>query len=621
MKLFFQTAKYDMALSVAIITALLIHYSGFLAPAYDGELIFLIACLGAGPVVISAVRQLVRRTISMDLLASVALIFSLVSQEWASASFIALMLAASRMLQAVTERRTERSIKSLLTFRPSVANRIRDNRAEEVPIEQLLVGDVIEVDLGERIPVDGSIVAGEIAVDESSLTGESFPVDKSVGGKVFSSTMVASGSARIVIEKLGKDTTLEKIIALVESSGAHKSRFQTLGERFGKLYLIGIFALAFTILYFTGNTRLVLSVVLVACADDVAIAVPLAYLTATSAAAKRGVIVKGSGYLEALGSADTIVFDKTGTLTKGRLHVIKVVAAPSWTEHQVLSYCGAMSAQSHHPIALAIHTYVKQRNIQFALTERVEEAGGMGMYGISDGKEIVFGRRIFIESKGIRIGGALVHEVERLEGEGKSISYIALAREVIGFVALTDEIRPQVKGAVERLRRLGVANIVMLTGDNVQAANAVARVVGIDDVHARLLPEEKVAHIKRYTDASRVVAMVGDGVNDAAALRMATVGIAMGAIGYDAAIESADIVLMHDDISKIADVIELAYFVRRISKEDFMIWGASNILGLALVFGGFMGPAGAAAYNFITDFFPLINSLRTKRHSSVKTIA
>lgn len=608
-----KVAKFDIILSLAIIFAVALRYSGFLPAPAGHYLIMAAAILGTLPVLVSAVRELFKKDISMDLLASIALVFSLLSKEWLGASFIALMIAAARILQSVTESQAERNIKSLFKLRPQKAKIIKNNNVEEILITALKMGDVVVVDLGDRIPVDGKNISGILAVDESSLTGESVPVDKNIGDKVFSSTIVVGGSAHILVEKIGKDTTLEKIIALFEVSGEFKPHFQTLGEKFGKIYLIGIFIVSFLTLYVTHNTKLVLSIMLVICADDVAVAVPLAYLSATRRAAKLGVIIKGSHYLETLGAIDTIVFDKTGTLTSGHLQLSEIRSFSEYSEKELLSYCGSLMEQSNHPVSKTIYTYAKKAGVELGLAEKVAEVGGMGLSGEYKNKKILFGRKLFLKSKNIEIGEVVSNEISRLESNGKSNSFIVINNKIAGVVALTDEVRGNAKRAIDHIKNLGVSNIVMLTGDNEKVAERVAKEVGITEFHAGLFPEQKVAYIKSYIDSGKTVAMVGDGVNDAAALRLATVGIAMGAIGYDTAIESADIVLMKDDITKIADIMKLASFTRGLAIQDFGIWGLSNILGLALVFTGFIGPAGAAAYNFLTDFIPLGNSLRLPR--------
>jgi len=269
--------------------------------------------------------------------------------------------------------------------------------------------------------------------------------------------------------------------------------------------------------------------------------------------------------------------------------------------------------QSSHPISKTIYNYAKSKGVHLELVENVEEIGGMGLMGKFEDKQILFGRKAFLVSRNIEINETVSAEISRLENEGKSNSFVVINNKLVGIIALTDEVRSNAKTAIEHIKKLGIKNIIMLTGDNEKVAERIAKEVGITEFHAGLFPEQKVAYIKSYIESKKTVAMVGDGVNDAAAMRIATVGIAMGAIGYDTAIESADIVLMRDDISKIAEVMKLARFTERLSIQDFWIWGFSNILGLSLVFAGVIGPTGAAAYNFLTDFFPLGNSLRSNK--------
>ncbi len=602
----------DSALSGFLVLALLLHYAHIFPGGGDIFLIVAAAMAGTMPVLwnaVLAVRQ--REWASMDMLASIALIFSLLDLQWASAAFIALMLASARILGAVTEERTERGIKGLLKLRPETAKVERGGKVQIVPLGEVVVGDIVIVDLGEYVPIDGSVISGTASINESSLTGESLPVEKGVGSKVFSSTLVASGSIRIKTEKVGKDTTLEKIIALVESARAEKPQMQTLGEKFGKIYLISVFIVSGILLFITHNVSFVLSVVLVVCADDVAIAIPLAYLGAIGVAARYGVIVKGGAHLEALGSASSIVFDKTGTLTKGNLAVSHVTVAEGHKEKDVVAAAMFAACRSKHPVSRAIVAYGNGQGCEEESGEPIEEIGGKGIVTTMHGEIVHLGRISFLQEQGVHISPALETEANAVFDSGQSVTFVAKGKETIGFLAVADELRHNAKQVMEELKELGIRRTVMLTGDNERVAAAVAKKIGIDDFHAGLLPDGKVAVVNEMSRKETVV-MVGDGVNDAAALSAANVGIAMGAMGVDAAIESAEIVLMHDDLSRIPDVILLARSTRRIAIEDFWIWGITNIFGLALVFAGFIGPTGAAAYNFISDFFPILNSARVR---------
>lgn len=603
--------KLDLVLSVVLVLILGLHYARLLS-AFDAYFLLGAAIIGTLPVFWSAARAVYEREwASMDMLASIALAFSLFAAQWSSAVFIALMLAAARILGSLTAERVEKSITGLLKLRPDTVKVEQHGRIETIPLAEVKEGDIVVVDLGERVPIDGTIINGSAAIDESSLTGESLPVEKTSGAKVYSSTLVANGNIHIQTERVGKETTLERIIALVESARAEKPKTQTLGEKFGKAYLIGVFICATVLLVATQNISLVLAVVLVVCADDIAVAIPIAYLRGISAAAKRGVIVKGARHLELLGKAQIIVFDKTGTLTKGKLAVSEVVAAAGHSEKEVLEAGVLAARRSKHPLSRAFVAHALSNGVVGSEPESVEEVSGKGIIAHTSNETVMIGRESFLEFQGITIPAELKMKSTTHSSEGRSVSYIAHNNTAIGFVAVSDEVKENAKMAIAELKRLGIAKVVMLTGDNEHVARSVAGQIGIDDFRAALLPEDKVGVIKELLNEG-VVVMVGDGVNDAAALSVANVGVAMGALGVDGAIESAEIVLMRDDLMTIPETMQLAHQVTRVSVEDFWIWGITNVAGLALVFGGFMGPSGAAAYNFISDFFPLFNSFRVR---------
>jgi heavy metal translocating P-type ATPase len=545
----------------------------------------------------------------MDLLASIALVFSLLSGEWVSAIFIELMLAAARILEDVTKDRTERSIRGLLKLRPELAQVEQGGTLVKTKLKDIRVGDIVVVSLGERIPVDGVVLSGEGSVNESTLTGESLPIDKKEGSRVMSSTLVESGSLRVRTTHTGKDTTLERVIRLVESAREEKPSAQTLGEKFGKIYLISIFIGAACIYFFTQNLSLLLAVVLVVCADDVAVAIPIAYLRAIRTSAAHGVIVKGGKHLELLGQIKTIVFDKTGTLTTGKLVISSVATIEGESEKEVVEAGLVAACRSSHPFSKALQQYAKQKGLEPSLPDSVEEKGGMGIIATKGDTKIVTGRKIFLEEMNIQIPETLFTLSEKDAEQGKSISYIAKDSKCIGFFSASDTPKPDAKTTLAHLRTLGVKKFVMLSGDNARTAESIAREIGIDEWHAELKPEDKVEAIRRLQSKEHV-AMVGDGVNDAAALSIASVGIAMGGLGSEGTIESAQIVLMRDDLKALPMAIQIAHSARRVSKQDFYIWGSTNLLGLILVFGGVIGPAGAAAYNFLSDFLPLANSLR-----------
>ncbi len=599
----------DVILSVALVAVLILHYSRVFL-VFDTEVLVAATCLGTLPVFISAVQSLREKDwASMDMLASIALILSIASNEFASAVFISLMLSFSRILENITERKTRKNIDSLLKLRPEKAKVDVGGILREVKTEDIHVGDNIIVDVGEYIPIDGVVLDGVASINESSLTGESLPVEKEKGDLVSSGTFVVSGSLKIQTKYIGEDTSLEKIIRLVEQAQEEKPKTQTLGERFGKVYLVSVFVVATALFLWTRNLPLVLSVVLVVCADDVAVAIPLGYLKAIGSAAKQGVIIKGGKHLEALGKVNAIVFDKTGTLTTGVLQVTSVVSEKEEGEEEVIRIGSIVSRRSNHPLAIAITAYGDSRNGKETYPEQAEVIEGKGVVARIGDDNIALGREVLMQERGSSVSDSLRRKAEGCEARGESVSYIEKNGEVIGFFAASDTIKPDAKKTIKALYSLGIKKIVILSGDNERVVRHVAEQVGIKDFEYGLLPEGKL-DVLRKLHKSHVVSMVGDGVNDAAALSISHVGIAMGALGSDSAIESAEIVLMHDSLSSLPKVIQLARDVHTISLQDFGIWVITNAFGLVLVFCGVIGPAGAAAYNFISDFFPLLNSMR-----------
>src|SRR6185369_6127433 len=391
---FLRQKYFSEAALVSVLSLILAVY--FFGLFREAMLIVLIGgtILGIIPVYLNAVKALGdREWASMDMLASVALTFSLIQREWTSAVFICLMLAAARLLGKVTEDRTEKSMRSLLSLRPPLAKVEREGKTFSLPAEQILLGDIVVADVGERIAIDGVVLSGQGTVDESALTGESMPVDKIPGNEVSSSTLVSSGSFRIETKRIGKDTTLERIIALIESSKAEKPAIETLGQRFGKLYLTIMFFGAVLLLLYTHDFSLVLAVVLVVCADDIAIAIPLAYLMAIGSATKRGIVVKGGLHLETLGRADTVIFDKTGTLTRGKPEVHAVVAAENVSEKELLE-CGMTAVRrSNHPLSKALLRYAEEKKIVAPEADSAEVVGGMGVIASLEHTQIVIGRK------------------------------------------------------------------------------------------------------------------------------------------------------------------------------------------------------------------------------------
>ncbi len=611
---FKRALRIEVAFLVVFILAFGARILGLIPAEFEMEIIGVIAFVGLVPVAKSALESLREKRINVDLLATIALFFSFITQEWISVLFINMMLSAARILDLYTKRRVHDSLKSLAKIKPLFARVIRDTEAIDIPVSEVRIGDLVLVNLGEQIPVDGYIAKGSATVDQSSLTGESVPVLKSEGEKVLSATVVVSGNITIHTEKVGAETTFERMIKLVESSQSAKSRIKTLAERFASWY-IGIMLIVSIVTYLmTGDTRLVLAIVLVVCADDIAIAIPLAYVAAIGTAARRGIIIKSADFLEQAAKITTLIVDKTGTLTMGHLVVRNVHSWGNTPLPQVVQICGGLCNRSTHPVAKAILRYALENNIHCNTAGDVTEVEGRGIIGVSEGNKVIIGRHEFLHEQGITMSDAVEQAIAEEELRGSNATLIALNGEIVGLFALADEVREGVAETITALEKSGIKETIMLTGDNAGVAKAIAERTGIDKYYPGLLPENKVSILAKYLGHGRTVAMIGDGVNDAAVLTRSDVGIAMGGIGSDAAIDSADIVLMKDDFPKLLELRSIAHKVIAVVQQNFIIWAIVNTIGLYFVFTGVFDPTRAAAYNFLTDFIPIANALRLYRY-------
>jgi len=596
-----------------ILVEILISYWFKIFPANNESILRAISVIATAPVIISAAKALKNKKVSIDLLASIALIVSLIEKEWVSAIFINLMIASARAFTDFVKIRSHSAIDSLMKLKPTKVKIIKDGKTKEILIEDVKVGDRIVVELGERVPVDGVIESGQALIDQSALTGESLHVSKKAGDKILSFTTVVSGHLVVRAEKVGQDSTFEKIIALVEQSQTDKSKIYSFIDRFSKWYIIITLGGALAVYLFSRDTNLVIGLLLVSCADDIAIATPMALMSAITHSAKHGAIIKGGDYLETLAKVKTVIFDKTGTLTKGKLKIEEIYSFGSKDKNEILKLAAIASAHSGHPIAHAIINYAKENNISIDDSEKFEEYEGKGMSILYKRKKIILGKLSFFEDLKFKMGGPQLLKIREATAEKFNITLVGYGGNLIGFIALADEIRPKMKQTIEALKNLGIKKTVMLTGDNEKVAQKVALETGIGEFHANLLPEDKLKYIRKFLNKKDKVAMVGDGVNDAPGLALSDVGIAMGAIGSDASIEAADIALMRDDISQVPDLIKIGRSTMGVVRQNIIMWGILNVLGFALVFTRVLDPSGAAAYNFICDFIPIFNSLRLFR--------
>lgn len=607
--------KINILLLVTLTFSLFSVYLKFFPSGYEMWLLIAVDFIATVPVVISAANSLINKKVTVDLLASVALFVSLIHREWASVAFINLMITSARIFGDYTQNRADAAIKSLLKLRPEKVKIKKGSQIYTIDIGKVRVGDIVLIEAGDRVPVDGIIIQGDGSFDQSSLTGESLPVTRIKGQKVFSSTLNLSGSLLVKTEKVGKDTTFEKIIALVQNAQLEKQGIQGIADKFATIYIIITLSGTIILYAITQNLSLILSILLVACADDIAVAIPMAFWGAIAMAGKQGIIIKGGNFLEGLSQVETIIFDKTGTLTKGVVRAEKIICFKGFKSEKALSLISGVESVSEHPIAKAITAHGVNDGIKFKTPDKFEEISGYGIKAYYKKTKVVAGNLKLLKKEEVKIEKEEIKVAESYQKQGYQVVFLGVEEKLVSLVVLADQIRPEARQTISELKSFGIKNIIMLTGDNELVAARIAREIGINEFHASLLPADKLNFIKAQIEKSKgKVVMVGDGVNDAAALKLADIGIAMGAIGADSAIESADIALMHDNLLKLISAIKLSRRTRKISKENFFIWGGVNSIGLALVFSFIIGPEGAAAWNFITDFFPILNALRVFRY-------
>jgi len=600
---------FNLLLCIVLILTLILNW--FKIFPKNNELILIIISLAATlTVFLSAIRSLKNKKVSIDLLASIALAVSLYEREWVSAIFINLMIASAKTFIDYVKIRSHSAIKSLLKLKPKVIKIVEDGKVTEIPVERIKEGDRVIIELGETIAVDGIVEEGEATIDQSSLTGESIPIFKRKGDNVLSFTTVVSGHLVIKTEKVGKETTFEKIIALVEQSQANKAPIYTLINKFANWYIILTITASVVVYLLSKDVNLILGLLLVSCADDIAVATPLALMSAITHSAKHGTIIKGGDYLEALSKLKVIIFDKTGTLTRGKLKIKQISPLNHKTEKEVLELAAAACSFSNHPVSQAVVNYAGKKNITSNEPTDFEEHEGRGIVATYKDKKIIIGKLPFFQELNIKITPGQIIEINKEMEEGLNVSLVGYNDELVGLMSLEDEIRPKAEKTLKKLKKLGVEKTVMLTGDNEKNAEKVSKAVGIDEFHANLLPADKLEYLKKNLNKKYKVAMVGDGVNDAPTLALSDVGIVMGAIGSDTSVEAADVALMKDDLSQIPELMRIGKSTMGIIRQNLLIWGVLNILGFSLVFMHVLSPSGAAAYNFITDFIPIFNSLR-----------
>ena len=557
-----------------------------------------------------------RRTAGTDALVSAATIASLVLRENVVALTVLWLLNIGEYLQDLTLRRTRRAIAELIAGAADTAwVHLGDGVEQQVPVTALQVGDEVVVHEHVALPVDGEIIDGDGVLDQSAITGENLPITVRPGMAVHAGGVLLRGRIVVRAHAVGSDTAVGRIIRRVEQAQQDRAPIQTVGENFSRRFVPLSFGLAAATLLLTRDVRRAMTMLLVACPCAVGLSTPTAISAAIGNGARRGILIKGGSHLEAAGRVDAVVFDKTGTLTTGRPIVTNVIAlARGWEPEQVLAYAASSEVHSRHPLAQAVIRSTEERRIEIPPHEQCEVLLGLGMRTRADGRTLLLGRLEFLRAEKVRISAKARDWVDRLRGAAETPLLLAVDGRLVGLVSLRDEVRPEARAVVDALRADGVRRIVMLTGDHPVTAAVVARELGIDEWRAEVLPEDKQDAIAALRDAGHLVAMVGDGTNDAPALALADIGVAMGISGTDVAVETADVALAGDDLRRLLELRSLARHSIGLIRQNYGMSIAVNAAGLVVGAGGALSPVLAAILHNVSSVAVAGNSARLTRH-------
>ncbi len=587
------------------------YLTGAMVSVLGFDVAMLVALVGGLPIYLESVRALAERKISADLAVTLAALAALMIRQYAVAAEVILIMLIGESLEHFAVGRTRSGIAALLALRPHDARVRRGNQEQLIHADEVRHDDLVLVRPGDRIPIDGRVLRGNSSVDESPITGESLPVDKTIGEEVFAGTINLYGSLELAVERLGRDTTLEQIIHLVEEAEEAKAPTQRLADRYATWFVPVVILAALLTGLITRDVVRSVAVLVVACPCALVLATPTAVAAGIGALVRRGVLLKGGAVLESLGRLRTVVFDKTGTLTLAKLRIDSVVAAPGFDEAEVLRLAAAVERDSEHPIGRLLVERARSDGLEVPEIAGFVACPGLGAEAAIGGLPVRVGSPRYLEQVGARMPEPLAARVTELGRQGCTVVLVARGDEVVGAVAVRDTIRPEAPEAVRRLRGMGISRIVMLTGDHEAAARSVAEALGIDEVRSGLLPQDKVDEVRRLQREAAPVAMVGDGINDAPSLVAADVGVALAEIGTDVAIASAGLVLIGDDLRKLADAVACGRRTLRIIWQNILAFAVVvNVLAVLAASLGWISPVAAAVLHQVSSLTVVLNSLR-----------
>ncbi|APJ12526.1 heavy metal translocating P-type ATPase [Bacillus safensis] len=648
-----QTARFlfSMILSLPLLWAMVSHFSftsfiwlpeAFMNPWVQLALAAPVQFIVGWPFYVGAYKALRNKSANMDVLValgtSAAFFYSLYESiqsairgtheaalYYETSAVLITLIVLGKLMEARAKGRSSEAIQKLMGLQAKEAVIERDGKQMTVPISDVKVNDLVFVKPGEKVPVDGEIIEGTTAIDESMITGESLPVDKTAGDMVIGATINKNGFIKIKATKVGKETALSQIIRVVEQAQGSKAPIQRMADHISGIFVpivVGIAVLTFLIWFFfvdpgnvTSALETFIAVIVIACPCALGLATPTSIMAGSGRAAESGILFKGGEHLEVTQSLDTVVLDKTGTVTKGEPSLTDVLAYADWTEEALLQLAGSAEQQSEHPLAQAITDGMKKQGHEAVEIEAFQADPGHGIEAIAAGHKLFIGTRKLLQKHHIQYD-QVEASVTTLEEQGKTAMLVAIDGEVAGIVAVADTIKSSSPQAIARLKEQGI-HVVMMTGDNKLTAEAIAKQAGIDHVIAEVLPEEKAAHIAALQEQGKKVAMVGDGINDAPALATANIGMAVGT-GTDVAMEAADITLMTGDLHAIADALEFSKKTMRNIKQNLFWALAYNCIGIPIAAFGFLAPWLAGAAMAFSSVSVVLNALRLQRLKPVR---
>ncbi len=603
----FGGTKKDVAFLVISGVALAISFFDFFHLPFDAAWIAIVLC--GVPIIIEATIGLATAfDIKADVLVSLALVASVMTGEIFAAGEVAFIMQIGALLEDLTVAKARAGLEKLVRLTPQTARLIKEGEEIIVAADRVLVGDRVRVLPGERIPVDGVILTGQTSINQAVMSGESLPVDKGEGDEVLSGTVNQFGAFDMEALKVGADSSIQRMIQLVQSADAGKAKIVRLADRWATWVVVAAMVSALGVWAITGEILRAVTVLVVFCPCALVLATPTAIMAAIGNAAKGGFLVREGDALERLAKVVNIAFDKTGTLTCGKPRVVSVETFSSMTPSEIYGLAAAVEQFSEHPLGKAILScYRETEGGPIARCENFQMIPGQGVIGTVDGKKALAGSEKLLSFQGISIPVEAAARAEKHLSRGSSVTYLSWGGSLVGIVALADTIRANSASLIDQLKKLGI-HPVLLTGDNHNAAGEIARKLAIDEVHANCLPQKKLDYIDSCMGQGEAIAMIGDGINDAPALKKATVGIAMGGAGNDIAVDAADIVLVDDDVKRLPHLVALSKRMMRTIRFNLSFSMILNFLAIGLAFWGVLNPLLGALVHNAGSVFVIINS-------------